>query len=131
MIPKIVPGNDFTGALLYASRKGPLLMTNVVPTGGSYGPASLGQDMQLYATGRPDVMRPVLHIALRLPLQDAVRLVDADFLFLAGVLWKDGAVPHRYQYAVYKHDPDHVTSSSAGSTSTGRCGMTATATSGR
>jgi len=109
MIPKIVPGNDFTGALLYASRKGPLLMTNVVPTGGSYGPASLGQDMQLYATGRPDVMRPVLHIALRLPLQDAVRLVDADFLYLARHFMERMELYHtRYQYAIYKHDPDHV-----------------------
>jgi hypothetical protein len=109
MIPKLVPGNDFTGALLYASRKGPLLMTNIVPAGGSYSPASLGQDMQLYATGRPDVMRPVLHIALRLPLQDAVRLVDADFLYLTRHFMKKMELyDTRYQYAVYKHDPDHV-----------------------
>jgi len=109
MIPKIVPGNDFTGALLYASRKGPLLLTNIVPTGGSYSPASLGHDMQFYATGRPDVMRPVLHIALRLPLQDAVRLVDADFLFLARHFMERMELYHaRYQYAIYKHDPDHV-----------------------
>jgi hypothetical protein len=37
-----------------------------------------------------------------------VRLVDADFLFLAGFYGKMELYHTRYQYAVYKHDPDHV-----------------------
>ncbi len=109
MIPKIVRGEDFAGVLLYASRKGPLIATNIIPLGGSCSPASLGHDMQLFAGCRPDVLKPVLHIALRLPVQDAMNLVDADFLYLAGEFMdKMGLSRGRHQYAIYKHDPDHV-----------------------
>lgn len=109
MIAKVVTGDDFAAVLRYASRKGPLLTTNIVSPYGSWEAGPLASEMQLYATCRRDVRKPVLHIAIRLPLQDAMRLVDADFLSLAKQLMNRLEIDrNRHQWAVYKHDPDHV-----------------------
>ncbi len=109
MIAKVVTGDDFAAVLRYASRKGPLLSTNIVSPFGSWEVGPLASEMQLYATCRRDVRKSVLHIAIRLPLQDAMRLVDADFLSLAKQLMNRlGIDRNRHQWVVYKHDPDHV-----------------------
>jgi len=109
MIAKVVTGDDFAAVLRYASRKGPLLATNIVSPYGSWEAGPLASEMQLYATCRRDVRKPVLHIAIRLPLQDAMRLVDADFLSLAKQLMNRLEIDrNRHQWVVYKHDPDHV-----------------------
>ncbi len=70
MIAKVVIGDDFAAVLRYASRKGPLLSTNIVSPFGSWDVGPLASEMQLYATCRRDVRKPVLHVAIRLPLQD-------------------------------------------------------------
>lgn len=109
MIAKVVIGDDFAAVLRYASRKGPLLSTNIVSPFGSWEAGPLASEMQLYATCRHDVRKPVLHIAIRLPRQDAMRLVDADFLSLAKQLMgRMGIDRNRHQWVIYKHDPDHV-----------------------
>lgn len=109
MIAKVVTGDDFAAVLRYASRKGPLLATNIVSPFGSWEAGPLGSEMQLYATCRRDVRKPVLHIAIRLPRQDAMRLVDADFLSLAKQLMNRLEIDrNRHQWVAYKHDPDHV-----------------------
>ncbi len=109
MIAKVVIGDDFAAVLRYASRKGPLLATNIVSPFGSWDVGPLASEMQLYATCRYDVRKPVLHVAIRLPLQDAMRLVDADFLSLAKQFMGRMEIDrNRHQWVVYKHDPDHV-----------------------
>jgi hypothetical protein len=109
VIAKIVTGDDFAAALRYASRKGPLLATNIVSPFGSSEAGPLASEMQLYAGCRYDVKKPVLHVAIRLPVQDAMRLIDADFLTIARLFMTGmGIDRNRHQYVVYKHDPDHV-----------------------
>ncbi len=109
MIAKVVTGDDFAAVLRYASRKGPLLATNIVSPYGSWEAGPLASEMQLYATCRRDVRKPVLHVAIRLPRQDAMRLVDADFLSLAKqFMGRIEINRNRHQWVVYKHDPDHV-----------------------
>ena len=109
MIAKLVTGDDFAAVLRYASRKGPLLETNIVSPFGSWEAGPLASEMQLYATCRSDVRKPVLHVAIRLPLQDAVRLIDADFLNIAKLFMTGMEINrNRHQWVVYKHDPDHV-----------------------
>ncbi len=109
MIAKVVTGDDFAAVLRYASRKGPLLSTNIVSPFGSWEVGPLASEMQLYATCRRDVRKPVLHIAVRLPQQDAMRLVDSDFLSLAKQLMGRIEINrNRHQWVIYKHDPDHV-----------------------
>jgi hypothetical protein len=109
VIAKIVTGDDFAAALHYASRKGPLLATNIVSPYGSSDAGPLAGEMQLYASCRYDVRKPVLHVAVRLPVQDAMRLIDADFLAIARLFMTGMEIDrNRHQYVVYKHDPDHV-----------------------
>jgi len=109
VIAKIAAGDDFAAAIHYASRKGPLLATNIVSPFGSSDAGPLASEMQLYAGCRYDVRKPVLHVAIRLPAQDAMRLIDADFFDIARLFMAEMAIDrNRHQYVVYKHDPDHV-----------------------
>ena len=107
MIAKIVTGRDFLTVHNYAAGKGHLIACNMAAD--SYSPDRLGRDMALYATCRRDVTTPMLHVALGLPLQDAVRAREGDFISLTfNFMETMGIDRDRHQWAIYLHFPDHV-----------------------